>query len=184
MGKPWEPTPWPDEGNAGHDEIFLAVGKALSHWELVETAIAGLFAAVIAGASAAPPAGSAARAYISVANATSRIHMVRATLESWLEVWNDCPYGGDALNLLQECTEWTARRSEIAHGIVNRAFNTQTNAWFLFPSIYNVRTYRYTAANIDYYANGFLDLHARLSDVSCRLGEWYLTITGSDVQKA
>jgi len=180
MDKPWDTTPWPEEGNSGHDELFLAVGRALSNWELVESAIAGLFTIVTVGSYHAPTA-PAIRAYSTVTSATNRIQMVRAALESWLYVWKDCPGGSNALNILKECGEWAARRNEIAHGIVDRLIDAPKNAWFLFPSFYNARkrqlgdrpAYRYTAANIDYYSDCFVTLHNRLNEVSSVLGEWH-----------
>ncbi len=153
MGNPWDVTPWPKVGNAGHDELFLAVGKALSNWELVENAIAGLFTRVTVGSYYAPTA-PAIRAYSAVMSASNRIQMVRAALESWLHVWKDCPSGRNALDILKECGEWVGRRNDIAHGIVDRVVDAPKHGWFLFPSFYNAKkrplddrpAYRYTAA--------------------------------------
>jgi murein tripeptide amidase MpaA len=180
MGNPWDVTPWPKVGNAGHDELFLAVGKALSNWELVENAIAGLFTRVTVGSYYAPTA-PAIRAYSAVTNASNRIQMVRAALESWLHVWKDCPCGRNALDILKECGEWAGRRNDIAHGIVDRVVDAPKHGWFLFPSFYNAKkrplddrpAYRYTAANIEYYSDRFEDLHNRLNEVSSILGEWH-----------
>jgi hypothetical protein len=180
MSNTWDVTPWPEEGNATEDELFLAVGRALSNWELVENAIAGLFTVVTVGSYHAPTA-PAIRAYSAVTNASNRIQMVRAALESWPYVWKDCPCGANALKILNECAQWTGRRNEIAHGIVDRLMDAQKNAWFLFPSFYNAKkrrlgerpAYRYTSANIDYYSNCFVELHNRLNEISSVMGEWH-----------
>ena len=182
----WDPTPWPEEGNAGHDEIFISVGKALSNWELVENAIAGLFTIVTVGSYYAPTA-PAIRAYSTVANASNRIQMVRAAVESWQYLWKECPFGRNALEILKECGEWAGRRNEIAHGIVDRLIDSPKNSWFLFPSFYNAKkrrlgerpAYRYTAADIEYYSRCFEDLHNRLNEVSSSLGEWHRIAAGT-----
>jgi hypothetical protein len=46
MSNPWDERPWAETGNKSETEIFAAVGRASSHWELVEQAIAGLFTVV------------------------------------------------------------------------------------------------------------------------------------------
>lgn len=43
MTNPWDVPEWSPTGDANIDTIYLAVGKTLSSWELVEEAIARLF---------------------------------------------------------------------------------------------------------------------------------------------
>jgi hypothetical protein len=46
----WDiPNPFPGTGARSPDTVFLAVGKALSHWELVEQALAGLYVFMTTG---------------------------------------------------------------------------------------------------------------------------------------
>ena len=86
MSNPWDERPWAEVRNKSEIEIFVAVGRASSHCELVEQAIAGLFTFVTVSAYFAPTAPTI-RAYSSVASSHNRIQMVRAALESWLHEW-------------------------------------------------------------------------------------------------
>jgi hypothetical protein len=56
MSNPWDERPWAELGNQSETEIFTAVGRASSHWELVEQAIAGLFTVVTVSKYCAPAA--------------------------------------------------------------------------------------------------------------------------------
>jgi hypothetical protein len=179
MANPWDVAPWPDQGNETADEIFRAVGEALSSWELIEQGIATIFTVVTVGGyyAASEPA---IRAYGSVANSRSRVQMVRAAAESWFHQWPDCPLETNIKDLLNECEKWSARRNEIAHGIVDRLTDQWINGWYLFPGLYSIKkrplggraAYRYTAKNIEEYARGFTDLYNRLSLIVSALEEW------------
>jgi hypothetical protein len=72
MSNDWDKRPWAEIGNKSANEIFVAVGKASSHWELVEQAIAGLFTIITVGAYYAPMAPTI-RAYSSISSSHNRI---------------------------------------------------------------------------------------------------------------
>jgi hypothetical protein len=179
MSNPWDDRPWAVDGEKSENDLFIAVGKALSHWELVEQAIAGLFTLVTVGSYFAPSA-PALRAYSSVGSTSNRIQLVRAALEGWLREWKDCPLGENALSLLNECGGWAARRNDIAHGLVDRFVDEFERGWFLIPGIYSKRgrnergktDYRYNAAIINAFGEQFLGLHNRLNETISAVGEW------------
>jgi len=179
MPNPWDERPWAAVGEKSENDIFVAVGKALSHWELVEHAVAGLFTLVTVGTYFAPSA-PVLRAYSSVGSTGTRIQLVRAALEGRLLEWKNCPLGGNALSLLNECGGWSARRNDIAHGLADRFADEYDRGWFLIPGIYSKRgrneqgkvDYRYNAKIVDEFGARFLDLHNRLNETISAMGEW------------
>lgn len=185
MSNPWDDRPWAEFGVKSEDELFVAVGKALSHWELLEQAIASLFTLVTVGSYFAPTA-PALRAYCSVANSSNRIQMVRAAVESWLREWEDCPFAENALSLLIECSGWAGRRNDIAHGSVDRFTDDYENGWFLVPGVYSKKgrnelgksDYRYNAKTVNTFGSHFLELHNQLNLIVSAMGEWHRAVTG------
>lgn len=179
MSNLWDERPFAETGSKSENDIFLAVGKALSNWELVEQSIAGIFTVVTVGVFFAPAAPTL-RAYSSVASSHNRIQMVRAAVESWLTEWKDCPCGQNALDLLSESQGWAARRNDIAHGIADRFIDEIEKGWFLIPSIYSIKgrksgkaDYRYNARIIDKLSERFVDLDGRLNEVQSMMKEWH-----------
>jgi hypothetical protein len=138
MSNPWDVRPWAIDGEKNENDLFVAVGKALSHWELAEQSIAGLFTLVTVGRYFAPSA-PALQAYSSVASTGNRIRLVRAALEGWLREWSACPFGTNALAPLTECDGWAARRNDVAHGLADMFPDEIVRGWFLVPGIYSRR---------------------------------------------
>lgn len=185
--------PWADHGNASEVEIFTAVGRALSHWEMVENAVASLFTMITVGNYHAPTTPML-RAYSAIVGSKNRMQMVRSALESWLLSWPDCPLGPNAITVLNLCGDWAGRRNDIAHGLVD--LNVDDARWYLFPSLYATRgrrlianpvpgrpllhksDYRYNAEIIDAFSNEFLTLYNQMNQATSALGEWYHVRSG------
>jgi hypothetical protein len=181
MSKPWDITPWPETGDSNPDTIYVAVGKALTHWEFVEQAVAQLFAFVSSSNSGLDVTSPSIRAYGAINSSAQRIEMVREAAKAWFHPLPECPLENACRELLNECKEWAARRNEIAHGKVDCLTDTYPNGWHLFPGLFNTKkrplndkaAYRYTAANIEHYANGFVDLHERIVAYLGALTTWH-----------
>lgn len=182
------PRPLAIQGNATEEELFVAVGKALSCWELVEQGVASLFTIVTVGSYYAPTA-PALRAYASVIGSRARIDMVTAALKSWLNDWPDCPCGQNALEALKNCKSWASRRNEVAHGLVDKHFEQES--WFLMPSLYSIKgrplpkakaAYRYNAEIIESFAVKFIELHHEINAATSMLGEWH-RIAASETER-
>ena len=45
MVNPWDPPPFPKQGNRSHRTLYESVGRALTTWEDLETYMASLYAA-------------------------------------------------------------------------------------------------------------------------------------------
>jgi hypothetical protein len=180
MSNPWDERPWAEAGNVSETEIFTAVGRASSHWELVEQAIAGLFTIVTVSKYYAPAAPTI-QAYSSVASSHNRIQMVRAALEAWLHEWSHFEFAAQVQAVLNECGGWAGRRNDIAHGVADRYLDEFRKGWFLVPGLYNIKTrplgkkaaYRYNAAIIDSFSERFMALHNRLHEMTSVMGEWH-----------
>jgi hypothetical protein len=192
MSNLWDERPWAEIGDKSENEIFVAVGKASSHWEIVEQAIASLFTVVTVGRYYAPTAPTI-RAYSSVASSHNRIQMVRAAVESWLHEWHHFEFGSEVLGILNECSGWAGRRNDIAHGVADRYLDEMEKGWFLVPGLYNIKSrplgkkaaYRYNASTIDNFSDQFMALNNRLDKMTSMMGEWYrIAASAREQQKA
>jgi hypothetical protein len=179
MGNPWDRPPIPQTGESRPEPLFEAVGRALSHWEHVEQSIAMLFSVVTTG-KFYDVSGPALRAYGSIAGTAVRIEMVRAAVESWAQQYPQCPLIPNCNQLLSECSNWSSRRNEIAHGQVDCVMDAIPNGWMLFPGLFDTKKrlvqgiskYRYSVEHIEQFSAGFLGLHSRLNECTSALAEW------------
>jgi len=106
MRNPWDiPSPLPQKGARTPEAVFEAVGRALSHWELVEQALALLFIFLTTGRHK-DRMDPSIRAYGSIVGVKARIAMVRAATESWFERFPDCPFSGNCKEVLRKCERW------------------------------------------------------------------------------
>lgn len=114
--KPWDVPPPPTHGDPVDDLTFAAVGRALSHWERFERVLSILFAEFVGDQDDDLPA---VRAYGAVATFRGRVEMIRAAAEAYFAAYPNP--GGEKLldDLLDEASNFSARRNEIAHGFVN-----------------------------------------------------------------
>lgn len=77
--KPWDRRPWPLFGDADMNELYAAVGRALSQWERYEGHLALLFSAFVTGMET----DIARRAYCAVRTFEGRTDMLRAAAEAF-----------------------------------------------------------------------------------------------------
>ncbi len=183
MRNPWDIPPRLASGDAQIGEIYSAVGKALSSWELVEEALAQLFARFTHSAHQFPQQEPAIRAYGSIVSFMSRSEMVQAAGKCFfLNYYGDraFPFENEFAPLLGQCKGWAGRRNDVAHGRAEQI----ANGYFLLPGLYNTRKqplgeapiYAYTAVQISNFAIAFEDLYDRLSEFSGRLDYWLNTL--------
>ena len=113
--RPWDPRPWPTGGEKNADEIYAAVGRALSQWERYEGHLSVLFSAIVSNSDNLP----ARRAYNAVRTFEARIEMLRRASEAYF-----AEKPTEWLQLLMKTVvtdgkNYVARRNEIAHGVVD-----------------------------------------------------------------
>jgi hypothetical protein len=183
---PWDRPPIPEIGESRAEPLFQAVGRAISHWEHVEQSIATLFSFITTG-KFYDLSGPALRAYGSISGTGARVEMVRAAVESWAQQYPQCPLIPNCNQLLKECSNWSSRRNEIAHGQVDCLVDAIPNGWMLFPGLFDTKKrsvqgkskYRYTVDHIEQFSAGFLSLHGRINECTSALAEWHRINLGS-----
>jgi hypothetical protein len=185
MSNPWDrPHPLPERGGAKSPEpVFQAVGRALSHWELVEQALAQLYIFLTTGRHK-DFTDPAIRAFGSIVGVKARIAMVRAASESWFERYPDCPLSENCRLALWKCSEWSSRRNDVAHGRVSSApYNA--NSWMLYPGLFTTKysikgkpKYVFRVEDMDRYSEGFKSLWEEMNILSSSLAVWRLANAG------
>jgi hypothetical protein len=110
----WDRPPLREIGEPNADPIYLAVGKALSHWERAEQGFAAVFQILIETRS-----GAAARAYGSITNSAGRRQALRSAAEvTYAEKNIDGAERSEFRELMTHFEKASSRRDDIAHGIV------------------------------------------------------------------
>jgi hypothetical protein len=169
-------------GDATPDEIFHAVGLALTQSESAECALAMLFQ-VLSGAEPAGAFHALRRAFGSIEHSAGRRKALEATAEIYFGAYWANPLIKKPFNAFIKAFErGSSRRDEIAHGMAySVVINNEQMGAFLFPAEYNTQRtfpfagsvaddplafsrakYRYTAAIIRNFANAFGDLRTKV----------------------
>jgi hypothetical protein len=178
MRNPWDiPSPLPQKGARTPEAVFEAVGRALSHWELVEQALALLFIFLTTGRHK-DRMDPSIRAYGSIVGVKARIAMVRAAAESWFERFPDCPFSENCKEVLRKCERWSSRRNDIAHGRVSYP-PKKTDSWMLYPGLFTMKysikgtpKYIFRGEDMDQYSKGFYSLYEEMEILSSSLVMW------------
>ena len=114
--RPWEQRPLPKRGDLRPTKTFAAVGQALSHWSRFESHLAILF---VSFAAHAGPSPVARRAFGAVRTFEGRLEMLRAASDVYFAHAPDAHKQSEFNKLARrDWREFSARRNEIAHGIV------------------------------------------------------------------
>lgn len=149
---------------AGPDEIFTAVGRALSKWEQLQGYLALIFAQMIGE----DPNGSftALRAFGTVTSQSNRLQILREAGKMFFE-FHPSTHQEEFSSLLVSVEQLERRRNEIAHGVVNPyvpdAADPTSGTYALLPAYYATRkrpvedvamqitrpTYAHTAADVE-----------------------------------
>ena len=104
--------------DATPDPIYLNIGRALTGWEVLEQQISRLFGFFCGGDDPLP----SRRAYGSVISFQGRAEMLRVAAEGYFYARPDHAMERRFHALLVEVGKFSARRNEIAHGVVGIPF--------------------------------------------------------------
>src|ERR1700726_723693 len=118
MSNPSDAPLWLPIGDQEADEVYRALGKALSSWELVEEALARLFGLFTSTTHQYPQMAPAIRAYGSVVSFKSRADMVLAAGKCFFYGYTNersCPFEPHFSPFIGECNGWSGRRNDVAH---------------------------------------------------------------------
>ena len=184
MSNPWDVRPVAAEGD--DDEgvaLYHAVGVALSSWEILESAVAALFAEVIGSGSRGAQA-----AYGTISSSPGRIDMVIAAAEEAHSDYINAAQLAELRQLLvNEVGKLSGRRNEIAHRTVTQVTGGNRQGHYLMPPHYNTRKriphrkvttgempfkalkYAYTSKEVLEYAEHFWSYAEKVDEFSDRL---------------
>jgi hypothetical protein len=111
----WEAPEPPKQGDQKADTLYSAIGLALSNWSRLENTMAHIFISLVSDNDSEP----AARAFGSVMTFRGRIEMIESAAEAYFFLYpEDFGIKKRLADWLDEAAKFSARRNEIAHGIV------------------------------------------------------------------
>jgi hypothetical protein len=143
----WDRPPIPLIGDETSDEIYRAVGWALSGWEMLEMSLVGLFDTLI---GIALDTHASHRAYGAVTIWNIRRDMLRAAAEAYFLEFPNQPLAKEIKETINIVDRYAARRNDIAHGIVlayDEIFGPPSplggfRGWLLFPALTSTKAMR------------------------------------------
>jgi hypothetical protein len=179
MSNPWDVPDRPLAGDANVEDIYRAVGGALTSWEFVEESVAEIFA-VLTGSVAELDKAPALRAYVAVLSFRARREMVEAAAKAFFHNYPNDTLSKELETLLNVAGGWSGRRNDIAHGRTAAPFRN-LSGFVLLPGQYNTRkqkvgenpSYCYSAEQIKRFEIHFDSLYDDLRTYATRLDQWH-----------
>jgi hypothetical protein len=176
---PWDRPPIPSTGDETEEELYRAVGRALSGWEFLEMELAGLFDVFI-GTNLDSHASH--RAYGSVTIWNVRRDMLKATADAFFLNFHNPRLQSRVTQAINRVDCFASRRNDIAHGIVTaydefmRVFHPHGgfNGWLLFPAYTSTKAvrepfrfpkYGFNAKIINEFGEQFRSIRPEISDL-------------------
>lgn len=132
-------------------QIFLAVGKALTAWEEIETWMAVLFQLLCETDNIAP-----IRAYGVIENVNGKRQAIEQAFQVFFRDrtetgYSDFDFKDDIPDLLKLYDYLSTLRTNIAHGMAIYLQDTPGPGWFFGPPSYWSRKYKSHGQSSDYY---------------------------------
>jgi hypothetical protein len=195
MPNPWDIPPAPSVGDRDENNLFAAIGRALTEWEQVEAACAELFAIVVSVSNKSTHQAPAIRAYGTVISFPARCEMLKAAADAYFHrrKKKKVQFSGRLMKLLNDCQQFSARRNEIAHGRVINVVRSRGNknkqiGFLLIPSFYNPKkykidrivTYQYSSKEVIYFSQEFTKLYLQVYAFGEALGMPPITGTAKE----
>ena len=158
---PWNIKPILPLGDSSADDVFLAVGRALTQWEVLEGRLGYMFGLIVDSRRT----DAASRAYGAVSSFQARYDMLAAAFAASPARHDPAVAPFDAL--LKRIAHFGPRRNDIAHGMVTK-FNVdrKERGHYLCPAQYATKRrrrpgtalgdYAYTSAQIYEYVAEFI----------------------------
>ena len=182
--KPWEIRPPSPIGNSNENEIFSAVGQALTEWEQVEKACAQLFAIFVSANRRRLYFAPAVRAYGCIISTKSKNDMLREAAKAFFSTRKTkSHFVADFEQVMADYLNFANRRNEIAHGSVQRVFITaRTTArgsrqkaigCYLMPSFYNPKKFKEEKFSYYYTSNDVIHYRQEFTKLALRVGGLY-----------
>jgi hypothetical protein len=181
--QPWEVPDQPTRGDTSKDNLFRAVGAALSQWEFFEGNLTLAFSYLL---GAGYGNIGAIRAYGSVETFRGRAKLIESAAEVYFRYNPDNALHSLLDEILKRSRQFSARRNEIAHGIVSPFVRLSENdewvdcGFVLYPAYYATRkrqlpattpldpvefTFAYSSIEIDTFRDHFDRLAAQVVEL-------------------
>lgn len=159
---PWDPAPFAAHGDKSPDLLFNAVGRALTEWELFEEHLSWIFSVLVTGRGG-DLSIPAIHAYGTIVAFQGRSQMVRAAADAYQAENPNSEVIFPLLGLLSSAGDFSGRRNEIAHGIVQPFYGreaeermqtdledkTPHDGYALMPASYNTKKHGLVRAQFD-----------------------------------
>lgn len=182
---PWDIPPKPTEAHDLPDQLYAAVGKALSSWDGVESVLAEIFSLFLGTPYFGNPLQEPGiRAYGSVVSFNGRAEMLDAAARAYFHNKKTATAELEMRfrGLLNECRQFAGRRNDIAHGRVESLLGAEydwwpqkdiDHCWLFLPGLLATKRYSlnheplfiYTVAELTYFMDQFDKLASRLADM-------------------
>lgn len=118
MANPWDTFPFPAAADDDMRKTYYGVGLVMTCWESVEFELARLFSSMVRD-----PDGFSLRLYGSARIFRDRIDYLSRTADAHFIRCPDQHTEGEFQNIVAACHGFSARRNEVAHGIVMNVAN-------------------------------------------------------------
>jgi hypothetical protein len=175
MAIPWDIPPLAEIGDMDANAIFVAVGRALTEWEHLETALGQLFAFLVGAQVSYPNNEPAMRAYGSVVSFQGRASMLEEAAAGYFHAHPSESFEDRFHQIVTvECRHFSGRRNDIAHGRSQQAWQRDgKTGHFLTPGYHSSKgwkigatpapKYLYTSKEIGYFREQFEDLYDKVA---------------------
>jgi hypothetical protein len=187
MKNPWDVRDPSPLGDSDENQIFNAVGRALTEWEQVENACARLFALLVSANQRRTYHAPAVRAFGCINSTKTKAEMLRvAAVPYFARRKSKAQFAAQFKKVVGEYTNFSSRRNDIAHGLLSRVFITGKRTskgerrgaigLYLLPSFYNSKkfkeekfSYQYTSSDLIHYQQEFTKLSLRIGGLVERM---------------
>ncbi|ESX88276.1 hypothetical protein [Mesorhizobium sp. LNJC403B00] len=174
MSNPWDRPPGPQTGDPDIETTYAAVGLVMSRWEEVELELCYLYAAFKGQGDDI----SVLREYGSGAIFNARKAILQSKAETYFRASPSQTNEGNFCRLITACEGFSARRNDIAHGVVRLTVfggkdQPSLTQYALGPSFYDPRRfapgeprmteYFYSSVELKRLAEQFAALEDRVS---------------------
>jgi hypothetical protein len=137
----WDRPPRPTVGDRRKTKIYMAVGYALSQWEVVELRLASIYAHFL---GVRPLEAIRTREYTKADKFDARSGVIEsAGCQQYFKRNCSQALEGEFLSLMSEARAASQRRNDIAHGIARTVWGQkgEDKGFFLMPADYHIRKY-------------------------------------------
>jgi hypothetical protein len=171
MTQPWDRSPQPKRGDPTCEAVYEAVGRALSHWEILELDLACLYAKFL---------GISGQEYVDARIFRERADVITSAACAYFVKHCNQEIESEFKRLIQDARLFSDRRNDIAHGVVAPVWNMahpELDQFMLRPSNYKRKEfnslgspeYAFSSVEINAFAKHFQDFRTRIAALDAKI---------------